>query len=204
MTLTEGFPKWNWSVYRVTHWPSVSRLSLSRTAFLWALLRLVRGRASCLARACILHRPPTSHRTPTRVGSVGVVVDTEASDARQRRAESRHALRRAGAVQSGAGGWKTDFPDAERMVKRWVAQALTLGFVPDAERRLWRTVMSQVPAHARPRPAPRPTGTSAGGSAYQRLQRGLGPAWTSARRMGQALADRETHPATLAALADPR
>src|SRR4029078_11508038 len=40
-----------------------------------------------------------------------------------------------------AGGRKSDFPDAERLVKRLVAQELTLSFVPDAEQRLWRTVM---------------------------------------------------------------
>jgi len=37
-------------------------------------------------------------------------------------------------------GRKRDFPDAERLVKRLVAQELTLSFVPDATQRLWRTV----------------------------------------------------------------
>jgi len=41
----------------------------------------------------------------------------------------------------GRRGRKRDFPDAERLVKRLVAQELTLSFVPDAEQRLWRTVM---------------------------------------------------------------
>src|SRR4029453_13191445 len=41
----------------------------------------------------------------------------------------------------GARGRKKDFPDAERLVKRLVAQELTLSFVPDAEQRLWRTVL---------------------------------------------------------------
>jgi hypothetical protein len=41
----------------------------------------------------------------------------------------------------GPAGRKKDFPDAERLVKRLVAQELTLSFVPDAEQRLWRTVM---------------------------------------------------------------
>ena len=41
----------------------------------------------------------------------------------------------------GALGRKKDFPDAERLVKRLVAQELILSFVPDAEQRLWRTVM---------------------------------------------------------------
>jgi transposase len=41
----------------------------------------------------------------------------------------------------GPQGRKKDFPDAERLVKRLVAQELTLSFVPDAEQRLWWTVM---------------------------------------------------------------
>ncbi len=40
----------------------------------------------------------------------------------------------------GPRGRKRDFPDAERLVKRLVAQELTLSFVPDATQRLWRTV----------------------------------------------------------------
>src|SRR5260370_6065197 len=41
----------------------------------------------------------------------------------------------------GPQGRKKDYPDAERLVKRLVANELTLSFVPDAEQRLWRTVM---------------------------------------------------------------
>ena len=41
----------------------------------------------------------------------------------------------------GPKGRKKDFPDAERLVKRLVANELTLSFVPAAEQRLWRTVM---------------------------------------------------------------
>jgi hypothetical protein len=37
-------------------------------------------------------------------------------------------------------GRKNDFADAERLVKRLVAQELTLSFVPNPEQRLWRTV----------------------------------------------------------------
>jgi transposase len=40
----------------------------------------------------------------------------------------------------GPRGRKKDFPDAERLVKRLVADELTLSFVPDATQRLWRTV----------------------------------------------------------------
>src|SRR5207247_9373597 len=37
-------------------------------------------------------------------------------------------------------GRKTDFVDAERLVKRLVANELTLSFVPDPKQRLWRTL----------------------------------------------------------------
>ena len=37
-------------------------------------------------------------------------------------------------------GRKNDFADAERLIKRLVANELTLSFVPDPEQRLWRTV----------------------------------------------------------------
>jgi len=38
-------------------------------------------------------------------------------------------------------GRKKDFLDSERLVTRLVAKELVLSFVPDAEQRLWRTVM---------------------------------------------------------------
>jgi hypothetical protein len=37
-----------------------------------------------------------------------------------------------------------DFPDAERLVKRLVAQELILSFVPDAEQRPWRPVVRRL------------------------------------------------------------
>src|SRR5246127_5469290 len=40
----------------------------------------------------------------------------------------------------GPRGRKKDFRDAERLVKRLVADELKLSFVPDTEQRLWRTV----------------------------------------------------------------
>jgi transposase len=40
----------------------------------------------------------------------------------------------------GPRGRKQDFPDAERLVNRLVAQELILSFVPDVTQRLWRTV----------------------------------------------------------------
>ena len=52
----------------------------------------------------------------------------------------RRAASGAGAVEPRAARTEARFPDAERLVKRLVAQELTLSFVPDAEQRLWRTV----------------------------------------------------------------
>jgi transposase len=105
----------------------------------------------------------------------------------------------------GRRGRKRDYPDAERLVKRLVAQELTLSFVPDAEQRLWRTLTRRK---------------------YQltcdkvRLQNQLEALLeethiklsslvsdllgASARRMLQALAEGETNPAVVAALADHR
>ena len=40
----------------------------------------------------------------------------------------------------GPRGRKNDFADAERPVKRLVAEELVLSFVPSPEQRLWRTV----------------------------------------------------------------
>src|SRR6266478_4233440 len=57
------------------------------------------------------------------------------------------ARRRSGALHlaqaesnRGRRGRKKDFRDAERLVKRLVAQELVLSFVPDTERRMWRTL----------------------------------------------------------------
>jgi transposase len=101
-------------------------------------------------------------------------------------------------------GRKKDFADAERLVKRLVARELTLSFVPDAEQRLWRTVTrkkyqlrcarvrlqnqleSLLEAHIKL-------------SSFVSDLLGL-----SAQRMLKALADGETNPAALAALADVR
>src|SRR5215468_361638 len=105
----------------------------------------------------------------------------------------------------GAGGRKKDFPDAERLVKRLVAQELTLSFVPDAEQRLWRTVMRRKYQITRNRV-----------QLHNRLEALLEEAHikvssvvsdllgVSARRMLQALADGETDPIALAGLAAPR
>ena len=99
-------------------------------------------------------------------------------------------------------GRKSDFADAERLVKRLVANELTLSFVPDVEQRLQRTVMR--------------TKNQLRGNQVQvqnRLEALLEEAQiklsslvsdllgVSGRRMLKALANGETNPAALAALA---
>jgi transposase len=105
----------------------------------------------------------------------------------------------------GPGGRKKDFPDAERLVKRLVAQELTLSFVPDAEQRLWRTVMRRKYQITRNRVQLHNRLESLLEEAHIKLSSHVSDLLgTSARRMLQALADGETDPATLAALADQR
>jgi transposase len=105
----------------------------------------------------------------------------------------------------GAGGRKKDFPDAERLVKRLVAQELTLSYVPDAEQRLWRTVMRRKYQITRNRVQLHNRLESLLEEAHIKLSSLVSDLLgTSARRMLQALADGETDPATLAALADAR
>jgi transposase len=105
----------------------------------------------------------------------------------------------------GAAGRKKDFPDAERLVKRYVAGELTLSFVPDGEQRLWRTVMRR-----------KYQVTCNRVQLQNRLECLLEEAriklsslvsdllGQSARRMLHALAEGETNPDNLAALGDRR
>ena len=104
----------------------------------------------------------------------------------------------------GPGGRKRDFPDAERLVKRLVAQELTLSFAPDTEQRLWRTVMRRRYQLTRNRV-----------QLHNRLEALLEEAHIkvssivsdllgiSTRRMLQALADGERDPAALAEARGP-
>ncbi len=105
----------------------------------------------------------------------------------------------------GARGRKRDFPDAERLVKRLVAEELTLSFVPEPEQRLWRTVMRRRYQLIRNRVQLHNRLESLLEEAHLKLSSLvsdlLGP---SARRILQALAEGETDPAALAALANRR
>jgi transposase len=76
----------------------------------------------------------------------------------------------------GRQGRKRDFPDAERLVKRLVAQELTLSFVPNPEQRLWRTVTRKKHQLRRSDTAAKPIGVSSGRGPYQVIESGLGSA----------------------------
>ena len=103
----------------------------------------------------------------------------------------------------GRRGRKRDFPDAERLVKRLVADELVLSFVPDAEQRLWRTVTRRRYQLTRNRVQLHNRLESLLEAAHIKLSSLVSDLLgASSRRMLKALAEGETDPATLAALAD--
>jgi transposase len=103
----------------------------------------------------------------------------------------------------GRRGRKKDFLDAERLVKRLVARELTLSFVPDAEQRLWRTVTRKKYQLRRERGRLQNQLESLLEEAHIKLSSLVSDLLgASARRMLKALAEGETNPAVLAALAD--
>jgi transposase len=105
----------------------------------------------------------------------------------------------------GRKGRKKDFPDAERLVKRLVAQELILSFVPDSEQRLWRTVTRRKYQLTRNRVQLHNRLESLLEEAHIKLSSLVSDLLgLSARRMLNALAAGETNPLALAALADRR
>jgi transposase len=105
----------------------------------------------------------------------------------------------------GRRGRKKDFRDAERLVKRLVSQELTLSFVPDAEQRLWRTVTQRKLQLTRDHVRLQNQLESLLEEAHIKLSSLVSDLLgASARRMLKALAEGETNPAALAALADER
>jgi len=105
----------------------------------------------------------------------------------------------------GPRGRKKDFPDAERLVKRLVAQELTLSFVPDAEQRLWRTVMRRKYQVTRNRVQVQNRLECLLEEAHLKVSSLVSDLLgLSARRMLQAIADGETDAAKVTALADYR
>jgi transposase len=102
-------------------------------------------------------------------------------------------------------GRKKDFLDAERLVKRLVAQELTLSFVPDAAQRLWRTVMRRKYQVTRNRVQVQNRLECLMEEAHLKLSSLVSDLLgLSARRMLQAIADGETDATKVAALADSR
>jgi transposase len=102
----------------------------------------------------------------------------------------------------GRRGRKKDFRDAERLVKRLVSQELILSFVPDAEQRLWRTVTRTKYQLRRDRVRLQNQLEGLLEEAHIKLSSLVSDLLgVSARRMLQALAEGETDPAALAALA---
>ena len=105
----------------------------------------------------------------------------------------------------GRRGRKSDFRDAERLVKRLVSAELVLSFVPDAEQRLWRTITRT--RYQRTRDKVRLQNQlealleEAHIKLFSLVSDLLG---ASARRMLRALADGGSDPVALAALADHR
>ena len=107
-------------------------------------------------------------------------------------AQSNHARR----------GRKNDFADAERLVKRLVADELTLSFVPDSAQRLWRTVMRTKYQLTCNRVQLQNRLEALLEEAHIKLSSLVSDLLgVSARRMLEALAEGETDPAALAALA---
>src|SRR5215472_12385102 len=103
----------------------------------------------------------------------------------------------------GPRGRKKDFGDAERLVKRLVARELILSFVPDAEQRLWRTVTRRKYQLTRNKVQLQNRVESLLEEAHIKLSSFVSNLLgVSGRRMLKELADGETNPETLAALAD--
>jgi transposase len=103
----------------------------------------------------------------------------------------------------GARGRKNDFADAERMIKRLVAQELVLSFVPDPEQRLLRTVTRRKHQLTRAKVGFKNQLESLLEQAHIKLSSFVSDLLgVSARRMLKALAEGESNPVALAAMAD--
>jgi transposase len=102
-------------------------------------------------------------------------------------------------------GRKNDFADGERLVKRMVSHELILSFVPEPQQRLWRTVTRAKYPLTRNRVQLQNRLEALLEEAHLKLSSLVSDLLgASARRMLQALADGETDPVALAALADYR
>lgn len=105
----------------------------------------------------------------------------------------------------GRRGCKTDFRDAERLVKRLVSQELVLSFVPDTEQRLWRTLTRTRYQRTREKVRLQNQLEALLEEAHIKLSSLVSDLLgSSSRRMLNAIEDGETDPGELAALAHQR
>jgi len=103
----------------------------------------------------------------------------------------------------GRRGRKKDFPDAERLVRRLVADELVLSFVPDPEQRLWRTVARRKYQLTRDKVRLQNQLEALLEEVHIKLSSLVSDLLgVSARRMLKAMAGGETNPEALAAMAD--
>ena len=103
----------------------------------------------------------------------------------------------------GPRGRKNDYLDGERMIKRLVAQELVLSFVPDPEQRLWRTVTRRKYQLTKHKVRFKNQLEGLLEQAHIKLSSVVTDLLgVSARRMLKALAEGETDPSVLAAMAD--
>lgn len=100
-------------------------------------------------------------------------------------------------------GRKTDFADAERLIRRLVAQELVLSFVPSPEQRLWRTVARRKQQCVAQRARLQNQMEAFLEEAHIKLSSLVSDLLgQSGRRMLEALAAGKTDPAEIAAAAD--
>jgi len=105
----------------------------------------------------------------------------------------------------GRRGWKKDFRDAERLVKRLISEELVLSFVPDAEQRLWRSITRTKYQLTRNKVRLQNQLEALLEEAHIKLSSLVSDLLgASARRMLKAIAEGETDPLAVAALADQR
>ena len=105
----------------------------------------------------------------------------------------------------GPRGRKNDFADAQRLIKRLVADELVLSFVPDPQQRLWRTVTRKRYQLTSARVRLQNQVEALLEEAHIKLSSNVSDLLgVSGRRMLQAIAAGETNPEVLAGLADGR
>src|SRR3981189_351708 len=139
------------------------------------------------------------------LGSAGAILEGDVSESGRCKADVGTLPLAQALSNRGRRGRKTDFRDAERLVKRLVSQELVLSFVPDAEQRLWRTLTRTRYQRTRDKVRLQNQLEALLEEAHIKLSSLVSDLLgASARRMLKALADGETDPAALDALAEQR